>query len=229
VWRRCRILHRDPVSRKRRKSQIWDSKIWSRVRRDSDPRKTALGRPSSVYKRQTRPLVREDAPQKQDRNCQIVIAKYLVMSPKWGSTPRLTDWLNDRQSQCDFDFDFTRVLRLQLEEQEFCVRWPPACEDVSPTAEERPLLEDVTKQRSEDHDWEHRSLCDSDLWSVITSCVWKCQIDPITNPNPVYSQSRDNIQIHNTNTVTVPFTKQKRTHHSFANDCTQHNRLRSTC
>jgi hypothetical protein len=40
-----------------------------------------------------RPLVREGAPQKQDRNCQIVIAKYLVMSPRWGSTPRLTDWL----------------------------------------------------------------------------------------------------------------------------------------
>jgi hypothetical protein len=35
------------------------------------------------------------------------------------------------------------------------VRWPPACEDVSSEAEERPLLEDVTKQRSEDRDWEH--------------------------------------------------------------------------
>jgi hypothetical protein len=32
------------------------------------------------------------------------------------------------------------------------VRWPSACEDVSPGAEERPLLEDVTKQRSEDRD-----------------------------------------------------------------------------
>jgi hypothetical protein len=32
-------------------------------------------------------------PTKQDRNCQIVMAKYLVMSPRWGSTPRLTDWL----------------------------------------------------------------------------------------------------------------------------------------
>jgi hypothetical protein len=44
-----------------------------------------------AYTRQTRPLVREGAPQKQDRNCQIVITKYLVMSPRWGSTPRLTD------------------------------------------------------------------------------------------------------------------------------------------
>jgi hypothetical protein len=32
------------------------------------------------------------------------------------------------------------------------MRWPPVCEDVSPEAEERPLLEDVTKQRSEDRD-----------------------------------------------------------------------------
>jgi hypothetical protein len=55
------------------KSQISDSKIWSRVPTDSDPRKTALGRPSSIYKRQTRPLVREGAPQKQDHNCQTAI------------------------------------------------------------------------------------------------------------------------------------------------------------
>jgi hypothetical protein len=35
-----------------------------------------------IYKRRTRPLVREGAPQKQDRNCQRVITV-------WGSTPRL--------------------------------------------------------------------------------------------------------------------------------------------
>jgi hypothetical protein len=29
------------------------------------------------------------------------------------------------------------------------VRWSPTCEDVSPEAEERPLLEDVTRQRNE--------------------------------------------------------------------------------
>jgi hypothetical protein len=40
-------LHRDPAScmgRRKGKSQIWESKIWSRVPRDSDPRKTALAR-----------------------------------------------------------------------------------------------------------------------------------------------------------------------------------------
>jgi hypothetical protein len=36
-----------------------------------------------------------------------------------------------------------------------CVRWAPACENVSPGAEERPMLEAATKQRSEDIDWEH--------------------------------------------------------------------------
>jgi hypothetical protein len=30
-----------------------------------------------------------------------------------------------------------------------------ACEDVIPGAEERPLLEGVTNQSSEDRDWEH--------------------------------------------------------------------------
>jgi hypothetical protein len=39
----------------------------------------------------------EGAPQKQDRSCQRLINiwswKYLVMSPRWGSKPRLTDWL----------------------------------------------------------------------------------------------------------------------------------------
>jgi hypothetical protein len=32
------------------------------------------------------------------------------------------------------------------------VKWPPACEDVSPAEEEPPLLEDVTNQRSGDRD-----------------------------------------------------------------------------
>jgi hypothetical protein len=28
---------------------------------------------------------------------------------------------------------------------------------------QRPLLEDVTKQRSEDRDWEHMSVCEGNL------------------------------------------------------------------
>jgi hypothetical protein len=69
-------LHRDPASRRWRrkgKSQIWDSKIRSRVPRGWDPRMTALARTSSNCKRQTRPLVRESAPYRQTRNCLTVI------------------------------------------------------------------------------------------------------------------------------------------------------------
>jgi hypothetical protein len=104
-------LHRDPASRRRRrkgKSQIWDSKIWSRAPRDLDPRKTRLTRASSIHKRQTRPLVREGAPQKQDRNCQRVINIW-----SWAlHRARHQDLLADRQSQCDFDFDFLRIFSI---------------------------------------------------------------------------------------------------------------------
>jgi hypothetical protein len=82
-------LHRSPVSHRRQrkgKSRMWDSKIWSQVPRDLDPRKTTMVRTSSIYKRQTCPLIREGAPQRHDRNRQRVINV-------WGSTPRLTDWL----------------------------------------------------------------------------------------------------------------------------------------
>jgi hypothetical protein len=41
-------------------ARIWDSKLSSWVLRDLDLRMTALARPSSNYKRQTHPLIRED-------------------------------------------------------------------------------------------------------------------------------------------------------------------------
>jgi hypothetical protein len=44
--------------------------------------KFALARASSTYKRQTRPLVREGAPQEQDRNYHTS-NKDLVISPRW--------------------------------------------------------------------------------------------------------------------------------------------------
>jgi hypothetical protein len=65
-----------------------DNKLSSQVPKDSDQKKATPARTSSIYKRQTRPLVREGTPQKQDRNCQTVIDIW-----SWGSTPRLTDWL----------------------------------------------------------------------------------------------------------------------------------------
>jgi hypothetical protein len=98
-------LHRDPASRRRRqkgKSQIWDSKIWSRVSNDSDPRKATLVKASRIYNRQTRPRVREGAPEKQDHNSQSVTSSH---EPQMGLDTR-TYWMTGRQSQCDFGFDF---------------------------------------------------------------------------------------------------------------------------
>jgi hypothetical protein len=54
-------------------SRIWDSKIWSRIPRDSDPRMTALARTSNNCKRQTRFLVTESAPHQLTRNCPTAI------------------------------------------------------------------------------------------------------------------------------------------------------------
>jgi hypothetical protein len=86
---------------------------WARVVGGSDPRKTVLARASSTYKRQTRPLVREGAPQKQDSNCQTVIINTWSWAPDGA---RQQDLLTDRQLQCDFDFDFVEsVLSMSYE------------------------------------------------------------------------------------------------------------------
>jgi hypothetical protein len=75
---------------------VGDSKIWSQVPRDSDQRKTALARASSIYKGHTRPLVREGAPQEQDCNCHTC-NKDLVVSPRWVLCSK-TDWPADHRS-----------------------------------------------------------------------------------------------------------------------------------
>jgi hypothetical protein len=62
------------------------------------PEKDYAGGGQQHIKRQTRPLAREGAPQKQDCNCQRVI--YMGLDTK-------TYWLTNRQSQCDFDFNLT--------------------------------------------------------------------------------------------------------------------------
>jgi hypothetical protein len=92
---RVEYLHRSFTSRRRRrkgKSRIWDSKIWSRVPWDSDSRMTALARASSNCKRQIRPLVRESVPhQMPDSN------KNLVVSPRWTLYSE-TEYPTDRRS-----------------------------------------------------------------------------------------------------------------------------------
>jgi hypothetical protein len=50
------------------------------------------------------------------------------------------------------------------------VRWTPLREGVSPGAEERPLLKDVTKQGSEDHHQGH-SLCVTVICIVLSRTI----------------------------------------------------------
>jgi hypothetical protein len=62
------------------------------------PEKDCAGKGQQhTYKRQTRPLVREGAPQEQDRNYCHTSNKDLVVSPKWVLYSK-TDWPTDRRS-----------------------------------------------------------------------------------------------------------------------------------
>jgi hypothetical protein len=72
---RVEYLHRRPAScrRQKGKAEIWDSKIWSRVPHDSDPKMAVLAKASSNCKQQTHPLVRESAPHQQVCSCLTVI------------------------------------------------------------------------------------------------------------------------------------------------------------
>jgi hypothetical protein len=88
-------LHRSPASRRRRrkgKSRIWDSKMWSWVPLDSDPRMIALASANSTCKRQTRPLARESAPHEKTRNC-LTVTKIWSWAPDGCFIPRHTGWL----------------------------------------------------------------------------------------------------------------------------------------
>jgi hypothetical protein len=88
-------------------SRIWDSKMWSWVPRNSDPRMTALTTASSSYKWQIRPLVREGSPHQQTRNCLTVIKIW-----SWASDGCLTPRQIGRHN-FDFDFDFQSVENLR--------------------------------------------------------------------------------------------------------------------
>jgi hypothetical protein len=88
-------LHRDPESRRRRRkgmSQIWDSKIWSRVPRDSTPERLCWQGPAAYINE--RPLFSsERAPhKKQDRNCQTVINIWSWAPDGARHQDLLTDW-----------------------------------------------------------------------------------------------------------------------------------------
>jgi hypothetical protein len=69
------------------------------------------------------------------------------------------------------------------------VRWLPAYKDVSLEEEELPSLEAVTEQR----DWEHWYVCNSDLWGVVTSCINVQEIQSSTQIPPIVTPSCDSI------------------------------------
>jgi hypothetical protein len=84
-------LHCSPVSHRRQrkgKSRMWDSKIWSRVLWDSDPKMTALARASSNCKWETRHLCQRERPT--STNPQLSDNKNLVISPRWLFIPTQT-------------------------------------------------------------------------------------------------------------------------------------------
>jgi hypothetical protein len=87
-------LHRSPASRRRRgkkKSGIWDSNIWSRVARGSDPKMTALARSSGNCKRKPRPRLTSTKRQLSDSNKNLVVSPTRVFYSK-------TDWPTNRRN-----------------------------------------------------------------------------------------------------------------------------------
>jgi hypothetical protein len=77
------------------------------------------------------------------------------------------------------------------------VAYSPDSNDVSTEAEESPLLRAVTKQRlvktlqaGEDvacSDLQSVEISDCVIVFVVTACKWS--INPISNPNPIYSHT----------------------------------------
>jgi hypothetical protein len=162
-----------PANRRRRrkvKSQIWDSKIWRRVPRDSDPRKTALARTSSIYKRETRPLVREGATQNQDRKCQTLLN--IWSSDRARNQDLLTDWLTGCQLQCGFDFERTRQFRSVEEMRED--------QDAEQSSEKNLEKRRFTEIAVQGHNRWRRNVRNDD-WSG--RIVWKALLESDRNQN----------------------------------------------
>jgi hypothetical protein len=156
---RVEYLHRDPASlskRRKLKSQVWDSKIWSRVQKDSNTRKTALARASGIYRRQNRHLVSEGAPQNQDRNCQTGLnicswapdgARYqdlLTDSPSVAM--RLWLWLRSRGSALECCSHWSRCETVSSQRGQ---------ESLNTKAEKSTFFGTVTKQRPMKMNWKN--------------------------------------------------------------------------
>jgi hypothetical protein len=89
-------LHRDPASRRRwqKGSFRFDRMKYGHESLGIGPEKTTLARTSSTYKRQTHPLVKGGAPQKQANNCQRVINIWSWAPDQARHQDLLIDWLS---------------------------------------------------------------------------------------------------------------------------------------
>jgi hypothetical protein len=117
--------------------------------------------------------------------------KYLVMSPRWGSTPRFTNWLTASRNVTSTLTVDRASWELQLWEDDSWERGQFG----NPEEGERPLFEAATEQRLVKTLYPVvkvifgvcNSLRLSQLFVVTFS---KCPINPITNPNPVFSHTQ---------------------------------------
>jgi hypothetical protein len=180
-------LHRSPASRRRQrkgKFRIWDSKIWSRFPRDSDPRMTALARTSSNCKRQTRTMARERAPRQQ--TCKwLTVIKIWSYAPGGCCIPRQTGRLT-----------VGRNIRLSQTQTSSVELYTGGCDKRTWMwwTEESPLLKLLIGNGW----WRHCKL--EKTWRVFICKVWKSEmtlwllvfpsrvykwsIIPFYNPNP---------------------------------------------
>jgi hypothetical protein len=90
------------------------------------PEKDCPGKNNSIYKRETRPLVTEGAPQKQDRNCQIGLNIWSWAPYGALHQDLLTDWLTDWPSVAMWPWLRPRQLLVVSWQR---VSWTSACEE----------------------------------------------------------------------------------------------------
>jgi hypothetical protein len=128
----------------------------------------------SNCKRQNRPLVREGAPPQQTRNC-LTVTKIWSWAPYGCLTPRQTGRLT-----------VGRNMTLWVFSSGAAAEWyqPARIDAVGHGSRGRYIV----GSRYEATQWRlWLRVCDSNLYIVVTSCVLQRPINPITNPNPVYS------------------------------------------
>jgi hypothetical protein len=149
-------LHRDPASRRRRQKgslKFETVKYGTRARE----RLRWRGPAAYVYKRQTRPLVRDGGPTKTGSNCQRVI--------------NIWSWAPDKARHQDLLIDWPSIIMWLLNCNQLAARML----SLKSGYKEKTIyvLTSVARKRLAETiiDWGHWPVCVSDLWSVVTRLV----------------------------------------------------------